>query len=46
MRTSNHACSLEELMSCDVYCCLAVGVAEGVDVGHSEDLWDVARFEG
>ena len=40
MRTSNQACSREELMSCDVYCCLGVGV------GHSEDLWDVARFEG
>ena len=29
--TSNHACAPEELMRCDVYCCLAV--AEGVDVG-------------
>ena len=34
--TSNHACAPEELMRCDVYCCLAV--AEGVDVGALQGL--------
>ena len=42
--TSNHVCALEEIIRCDVCCCLEDGVAEGMDVVHSEDLWDVARF--